>query len=218
MAAGARAPRLGRPGPPRRDRRSRRLRPARPRRPGLAQGPGIKDSYLFVSIFTVAIFVLVELPGIANVPSAGAGNALEVKVTGRQFYWQYEYPKDVVAIDRMRAPEGVPVRLELTAPDDDVIHSWWIPALGGKLDAIPGRTNVTWFEATRTGTFGGQCAELCGIAHAKMLATVEVLPRGELEAWLERRRLEQSAVGSGWTDEQMRALTTYLQESPPGGS
>jgi cytochrome c oxidase subunit II len=227
-----------------------------------------------VVLFAIAVFVLVELPGITDTPSAGArgDEQLEVQVTGRQFYWQYEYPNGVIAIDRMRAPEGVPVHLEVTAGEDDVIHSWWIPALGGKIDAIPGTVNTTWFEATRTGVFSGQCAELCGVEHAKMLAEVEVLPAAEFVAWLEQRRRDQTAVtselgeelwagvcakchgpdgeggigpriagsvvledaeaienivrngrrempavGSGWSTEQMNALTTYLQENPPSG-
>jgi cytochrome c oxidase subunit 2 len=224
-------------------------------------------------LIAIAAFVFVELPGITNVPSAGAGGRLEIKVTGRQFYWQYEYPNGVIAIDRMRAPQGVPVRLEIEAPEDDVVHSWWIPALGGKFDAIPGTVNETWFEAVSTGTFRGQCAELCGAEHANMLAEVEVLPEDEFDAWLEERRAAQTAgtselgeelwagvcakchgdagqggiapriggsavlsdaeaiedivrngrrtmpaVGSGWTDEQMDALTDYLEETPPSGS
>jgi cytochrome c oxidase subunit II len=226
-----------------------------------------------VVLFLIGTFVFIELPGIANVPSAAAGERLEVRVTGRQFYWQYEYPNGVVAIDRMRAPAGVPVRLEVTAPDEDVIHSWWIPALGGKIDVIPGIVNETWFEAKRPGVYEGQCAELCGVEHASMLAAVEVLSEDEFDAWLQDRRAEQSAagselgreewegvcakchglageggvgpriagspvladrqsledivrngrgtmpaVGSGWTDEQIDALATYLEETPPGGS
>ncbi len=129
-----------------------------------------------VVLFLIAAFVFIELPGIKDIPEATAGEEqLEIKVTGRQFYWQYEYPNGVVAIDHMRAPAGVPVRLEVTAPDTDVIHSWWIPALGGKIDAIPGRTNDTWFEADDEGTYTGQCAELCGLEHARMLASVEVM-------------------------------------------
>jgi len=226
-----------------------------------------------VVLFLIGTFVLIELPGITNVPSAGASGQLEVRVTGRQFYWQYEYPNGVIAIDTLRAPAGVPVRLEVVAPDDDVIHSWWIPALGGKIDAIPGTVNETWFEAERPGIYTGQCAELCGVEHAKMLASVEVMPEDEFEAWLAGRREEQTAgtselgeeewagvcakchglageggvgprlagsivladpeavesivrngrrtmpaVGSGWTDEQIQALTKYLQENPPSGS
>ncbi len=146
-----------------------------------------------VVLFLIAAFIFVELPGIKDVPSAGASGQLEIRVTGRQFYWQYEYPNGVIAIDTMRAPAGVPVRLEVTAPDDDVIHSWWIPALGGKIDAIPGTVNETWFEAAEPGVYKGQCAELCGLEHANMLASVEVLSEDEFDAWLTQRRAEQTA-------------------------
>ena len=90
----------------------------------------------------------------------------------------------------------MPVSLEVTAPDTDVIHSWWIPALGGKIDAIPGVTNETWFQAENEGTYTGQCAELCGLEHAQMLASVEVMSSDEFDAWLDERRAEQDA-GSG---------------------
>jgi cytochrome c oxidase subunit II len=144
-------------------------------------------------LFAIAAFVFVELPGIKNVPAATAGEQqLEVKVTGRQFYWQFEYPNGVIAVDTMVAPAGVPVKLTVVAPDDDVIHSWWIPALGGKIDAIPGRVNQTWFEADQPGTYTGQCAELCGLEHARMLATVKVVSPTEFEAWLDNRRTQQS--------------------------
>jgi cytochrome c oxidase subunit II len=139
-----------------------------------------------VVLFLIATFVFIELPGIKDVPDAAAGEEeLVIEVSGRQFYWEYEYPNGVVAVDTMRAPVGVPVRLEVSAPDSDVIHSWWIPALGGKIDAIPGVTNDTWFRAEREGTYSGQCAELCGLEHARMLATVEVASQTEFDAWLE---------------------------------
>ena len=150
-----------------------------------------------VVLFLVAAFVFIELPGIKDVPAAGAGEEqLEIQVTGRQFSWQYEYPNGAIAVDTMRAPAGVPVRLEVTAPDNDVIHSWWIPALGGKIDAIPGTTTDTWFEAEEPGVYVGQCAELCGVEHAKMLASVEVLPQDEFDAWLDERLADQRAEGS----------------------
>jgi cytochrome c oxidase subunit II len=148
-------------------------------------------------LFVIAAFIFIELPGIKDIPDASAGEQqLEIKVTGRQFYWEYEYPNGVIAIDQMRAPAGVPVSLVVSAPDTDVIHSWWIPSLGGKIDAIPGRVNKTWFQAENEGTYTGQCAELCGLEHAQMLASVDVVPRAEFDAWLEQRRAEQDA-GSG---------------------
>jgi len=225
-------------------------------------------------LFVIAVFIFVELPGIKDTPSASAGEqALEIKVTGRQFYWQFEYPNGVIAVDTMVAPQGSPVSLEVVSPANDVIHSWWIPALGGKIDAIPGRTNHTWFQVDQVGTYSGQCAELCGLEHARMLATVKIVPRAEFDAWLADRRQQQDAgsldlgketwegvcskchglageggigpriagspiltdpgalatlvydgrrtmpaVGSGWTDEQVRSLVAYLKESPPSGN
>lgn len=149
-----------------------------------------------IVLFIIAVFVFAELPGIKNVPTATAGQEqLEIKVTGQQFYWSYQYPNGVVAVDTMRAPAGVPVKLDVTSPDSDVIHSWWIPALGGKIDAIPGRTNYTWFQADEPGTYKGQCAELCGLQHAHMLASVEVMPQADFSAWLAQRRTDQ-ATGS----------------------
>ena len=148
-----------------------------------------------VVLFVIAVFIFFELPGIKNVPEASAGEQqIDIKLTGRQFYWQFEYPNGAISIDHLRAPVGVPVELEVTSPVTDVIHSWWIPALGGKIDAIPGRRNSTWFKAERVGTFTGQCAELCGLEHAQMLATVEVMPRADYDAWVAKRRSEQASA------------------------
>jgi len=147
-----------------------------------------------VILFAILVFIFVKLPGIQDVPAATAGREnLVVDVTGTQFTWYFRYPNGVIAVDRMRAPEGRTVELRVTAPDWDVIHSWWIPALGGKIDAIPGKLNTTWFRAERSGVFQGQCAELCGIYHAKMLADVEVMPGDEFDAWLEERATQQAA-------------------------
>ena len=122
------------------------------------------------------VFVLVKLPGIADVPGATAGGGpLEIEVVGQQFAWEYRYPNGVVAIDNLRAPAGRRGRLEVTAPDWDVVHSWWIPALGGKIDAIPGRTSRRGSKPEGPGSYKGQCAELCGLHHARMLAQVEVM-------------------------------------------
>ncbi|HEY1318288.1 MAG TPA: cytochrome c oxidase subunit II [Gaiella sp.] len=160
-----------------------------------------------VILFVIAAFVFAKLPGIKDVPSATAGTSnLVVDVTGTQFTWQFRYPNGVYAFDRLRAPEGRTVELHVTAPDWDVIHSWWIPALAGKIDAIPGRVNKTWFRAKRTGIFQGQCAELCGLFHAKMLATVEVMPPDEFDAWLQQSEQQQDS-GTGPLGEEMWEAT-----------
>jgi cytochrome c oxidase subunit 2 len=176
-----------------------------------ADGPQVHGSTRLETMWTVApVFILAaigvavfsQLPGLRDVPSASAaGEKLELTVEGRQYYWQYVYPNGVIAVDRLRAPVGVPVDLTVVAPETDVIHSWWIPALGGKIDAIPGVVNSTWFQAERTGIFRGQCAELCGLAHANMLAEVEVLPVDEFEAWLAEQKAAQAAGNSDLGEE-----------------
>ena len=183
------------------------VRYRRRRRPRDADGPQIHGSTRLEAMWTVApvfilfaigAFVFVKLPGIRDVPDAtAAGERLEVTVEGRQFYWQYEYPSGVIAVEELVAPVGVPVELTVVAPDTDVIHSWWIPALGGKIDAIPGVVNSTWFQARRPGVFRGQCAELCGLEHAKMLATVRAVPADEFEDWLAE---QEEAQAQGTSD------------------
>jgi cytochrome c oxidase, subunit II len=164
----------------------------------------------------IATFVFVKLPTIQDVPAASAGNRnMVVDVTGTQFTWEFRYPNGAISIDRLRAPLGRTVELHVTAPDWDVIHSWWIPALAGKIDAIPGRVNKTWFKAQRTGVFQGQCAELCGLFHAKMLASVEVMPADEFDAWLEQSRQQQDA-GTGPLGEEMWEATCAKCHGPSG--
>jgi cytochrome c oxidase subunit 2 len=149
-----------------------------------------------VILLLVASFTFYKLPGITLEDEAKASD-LRIKVEGRQFYWQYRYPNGVIGIDRLVAPQNRLVVLEITAPESDVNHSYWVPALGGKFDAIPGVTTETAFRAERTGTFEGQCAEFCGIQHAAMLAEVEVLPAEEFDRWLDEQAEQQQAGTSG---------------------
>jgi cytochrome c oxidase subunit 2 len=145
-------------------------------------------------LVAIGSFIFYKLPGIQDVPSASAqGSRLDVDVKGYRFYWNYRYPNGVIAVDTLRAPAGRPVRLAISAPDFEVIHSWWIPALGGKFDAIPGVTNVTWFNANQPGKYRGQCAEFCGLQHARMDATVEAMPEAEFDAWLAAEDRAQAA-------------------------
>jgi len=174
-----------------------------------ADGPQIHGSTRLETLWTlipvvilvaIATFVFVELPGIVNVPGASAaGDRIEIAVRGEQFSWQFRYANGAIAFDRMRVPLGEPVKLTVTAPDWDVIHSWWIPALGGKIDAIPGRINSTWFTASKTGIFTGRCAELCGVQHAAMQTSVEVMPRAAFENWVATRAAQQRANQAGNT-------------------
>ena len=117
------------------------------------------------------------------------GKSLKVAVNGQQYLWRYDYPpvgkQQVFSYHDMYVPVGTTVTLKITA--SDVVHSWWIPDLGGKADAIPGHTNDTWFRVNKAGVYSGECAELCGEGHADMRARVIALPPAEFEAWLKRQ-------------------------------
>jgi len=138
-------------------------------------------------LIAIGVFTFVKLGGIRSpAQAAGGPGELVVKVESRQFYWRFVYANGAVSFDTIRLPVDRTVRLEITAPDWDVIHSFWVPALGGKTDAIPGVTNELRLRPTKTGTFLGKCAELCGIQHSAMLFTAEVVPQAEFERWLGR--------------------------------
>ena len=121
-----------------------------------------------------------------NQPPPPGGKALEIQVSGQQYLWRYQYPNQAVSFQQMVVPRDTTVILTLKA--NDVIHSWWIPKLGGKVDAVPGYENKTWFKATETGTFTGQCAELCGTGHAAMTAKVTVVEPLVYKAWVDRQK------------------------------
>jgi cytochrome c oxidase subunit 2 len=123
---------------------------------------------------------------------------LRIQVNGQQYVWRYVYPgkRQLFSYYEMVVPVDTTVVLSITA--SDVIHSWWIPKLGGKADAVPGHTNETWFKipADKAGTtFRGQCAELCGSGHADMRAAVKAVTPDEYQAWAQQRADAIEAAG-----------------------
>jgi cytochrome c oxidase subunit II len=117
-------------------------------------------------------------------PPGPANTHLNIDVNGQQFLWRYDYPdkNKVFSYADMYVPINTTVTLDITASDVD--HSWWIPKLGGKADAIPGYTNHTWFRISEPGVYEGQCAELCGEGHADMIGRVHALTPEQYKAWL----------------------------------
>ena len=106
-----------------------------------------------------------------------------VDVTARQFWWEIAYPQyDVVTANELHIPAGKRVAVRLAAAD--VIHSFWVPQLAGKTDAVPGRTNTMWLEASQPGRYEGACAEYCGPQHAWMRILVIAEPQGDFDRWL----------------------------------
>ena len=147
---------------------------------------------LILVVLTVVTFI--KLPSIINPPNSDSGGLvlsaslteptppngkkLTVCIQGRQYIWRYIYGSNCLngaftsklpySYTEMVVPEHTTVVLDIQS--SDVIHSWWIPAMGGKVDAVPGYTTYTWFKALHTGVYRGQCAQLCGTNHAAMVA------------------------------------------------
>jgi cytochrome c oxidase subunit II len=164
-----------------------------------AEGPQIHGATRLELIWTaipvlilvaIAAFLFYKLPGIKDVPSARAeGGPLRIRVDAHQFYWQFTYPNNAVSVDELHVPVNRIVRVDIYSQDVD--HSWWIPELGGKFDAIPKQHTQTWFKADRTGTYRGRCGEFCGVFHAEMAARVFVEPESDYRSWVSTRAASQ---------------------------
>ena len=177
----------------------------RGKRSRTAEGPQIHGSTKLEVIWTVGpvlilaaigAFIFYKLPGIADAPKVAASDQTTVRIEGHQFYWLFRYPNGAISINRLVAPANEVVHEDVTAPTYDVNHSWWVPDLGGKYDAIPGRVNKTWFQAP-IGTYAARCAELCGIQHALMDATVQVVPRAQYESFIATRASSAGRLALG---------------------
>jgi cytochrome c oxidase subunit 2 len=172
----------------------------------------------------LATVTFVYLPGIKDPPASKAsaieaaegsdyatinqkeppgGNALEISVNAQQYIWRYDYEdsKDqLFSFHTLYAPVNTTVTLKIYS--SDVVHSWWVPKLGGKADAVPGHTNETWFRADEEGTYEGTCAELCGEGHADMRTRVVVLPADEYEAWAEQQASDIKEAQDGLAEQR----------------
>jgi cytochrome c oxidase subunit II len=140
-------------------------------------------------------------------PPKSGGPVLNIDVNGQQYLWRYDYAgrDQLYSYEEMVVPTDTTVVLDVTA--SDVIHSWWIPKLGGKVDGVPGHVNKTWFKipASKAGEeFHGQCAELCGAGHADMRATVRAVTPDEFEDWAERQREDIREAGEALAEQRER--------------
>lgn len=151
------------------------------------------------------------------------GKSLEIKVIGRQFIWQYVYPGAGNAdglgapysYEEMVVPTNTTVTLDIVS--SDVVHSWWIPALGGKFQAVPGYHNYTWFKIEKPGVYHGQCANMCGRGHARMIATVRAEPPARFDAWLanQKRQLEEANAAAAKERAALNSQTGPAQVANP---
>ena len=141
------------------------------------------------TIIPVLLLAVLSVPtikdtfAVASAPAQPA--ALQVKVIGHQWWWEFDYPSlGIVTADELHVPAGQPVAISLESVD--VIHSFWVPRLAGKTDAIPGRTNSMWLEATQPGDYSGQCAQFCGTSHALMRFRVIADSSSDWNMWVQK--------------------------------
>jgi cytochrome c oxidase subunit II len=147
-------------------------------------------------------------------PPPSAGETLKIGVNGQQYLWRYDYPGGVFDYYEMVVPIKTTVTLNITA--SDVMHSWWIPELGGKADAVPGHTNETWFKISKPGIYRGQCAELCGDGHADMRARVRAVSPEDYQAYLDQRERGIQAAQEALA-EQRRQREEATEEGEQSG-
>jgi cytochrome c oxidase subunit II len=197
-----------------------------------------------VILVVLAVETFIQLPGIRNPPNSGPdglqladrtlvaagpskplppnGKSLNICVNGQQYVWRYTYAQNcsnaplnsVFSYEQMVVPTDTTVTLDIDA--QDVAHSWWIPKLGGKFDAVPGYTNHTWFKIPGRlagTTFRGQCAELCGRNHANMIASVRAVTPDQFEAYLDRQR---NAIKQGDSAAQRQRQRVDRGQQPGG--
>jgi cytochrome c oxidase subunit 2 len=136
-------------------------------------------------------------------------DALRIQVTGNQWWWDIQYVTAnpslrVTTANEIHLPVGRPIQFDLLS--NDVIHSLWIPNLQGKIDLVPGRLNELWLQADRPGVYRGQCAEYCGLQHAKMALVVVAEPAADFERWLTGNRASAAAPV---TPEQQRGKDVF---------
>lgn len=128
-------------------------------------------------------------------PDPANSDALIIDVTGHQYWWQFDYPQGFSAGNEVHIPAGEKVWFNLTA--SDVMHSFWVPSLGGKIDTVPGVDNMMWLQADEPGVYQGKCAELCGPSHALMDFKVVAHDPEDFDAWVDTMSQEEEPPEEG---------------------
>jgi cytochrome c oxidase subunit 2 len=153
-----------------------------------AQVHGSQTMELVWTIIPAVILVFIAVPtweGIFRAAAPPGQNAITIQAVGHQWWWEFRYVGEkVVTANELHLPINRPAVIDTTSKD--VIHSFWVPKLAGKIDAMPGKQNMVWFTPEKAGTYYGQCAEFCGTSHANMRFKVVVETEEQFKAWLER--------------------------------
>jgi cytochrome c oxidase subunit II len=140
---------------------------------------------VLAAVYLISVNVLREIAYLPNTSSQTVDDPppIHVRVVGHQWWWEIQYPElHIVTANEIHVPLNTVIDIDLESAD--VIHSFWVPQLGGKIDAIPGHVNHTWFEATQAGSYHGQCAEYCGLEHADMRFEVVAETPDQFQTWV----------------------------------
>ena len=153
----------------------------------------IELSWTVIPVLIVVVLFLTTARVLFNIQYASKpADALDVTVIGHQFWWEFRYPKlGIVTANELHIPVSdrhhpTPAYLEMSSADTD--HSFWVPQLAGKTDVIPNRVNVMWMDAEKPGLYLGQCAQYCGVQHAKMLIRVYAQSQADFDAWVAQQQ------------------------------
>jgi cytochrome c oxidase subunit II len=158
-------------------------------------------------VVVVGYILFVTLPVIFTSQAPAPPNAMHINVIGHQFWWEFQYPdSNVVTANELHLPVGKTVSLNLKS--DDVIHSFWVPALGGKRDAFPGHTNYIWLTPNSVGEFPGQCYQLCGYSHGNMRERAFVQSEADFQTWLTAQQQPAAAPPPGPATEGAQLFQT----------
>lgn len=162
---------------------------------------------LALPLFSISVLLATGIPAGQRILTLPADTVapLRVDVHARRWWWDFHYPDTGITIaNELTVPAGTPI--DLRVHSDNVIHSFWVPSLGGKIDVVPGRVNRLRLQANQSGTLRGQCAEFCGTGHAHMVFEVQVLERDDFARWQQQRRENVVVVA-----EHRRGADSFVQ-------
>jgi len=158
------------------------------------------------TIVPALILAIMAVPTVATIFDLAEEpeNAIEITVTGKQWWWEYEYVDEgIITANELHIPEDRDIALNIQSPPDGVIHSFWIPNLNGKKDAVPGRSEFLKIKADDVGEFLGQCAEYCGLSHANMRTRVFVESEEDYEKWVADQKVPVAAADVAFVEETL---------------
>lgn len=184
-----------------------RARPGNP--PARQIGGNQRLEIILAAVPTVVLFIVLfaTISTMFALAQPKSANVLTIKAIGHQWWWEFQYPNQkIVTADEMYIPVNTTVHIDLYS--NNVIHSFWVPQLGGKTDVIPGHDNALWLEASKAGDYRGLCTEFCGTQHAHMDYVVKAVSADRFQAWVSQ---QQSAAVTPTTPDQVKGQQLFMR-------